>query len=141
MNGGGVGQSLIPTQPTHPMKRGKNDVGDAVEGGHLKDPQVIPPLSSGSVPLKRERRMFPLRITSREVLAQSDYIHALRAMDEVSGGVDGANLRFQFPRPMSRHNPEEGANCFGGGHKADGPQLGEGQPPHPHARVPSRQYG
>ena len=28
-----VGQSPIPTQPTHLMKRGKSDVGDVVGGG------------------------------------------------------------------------------------------------------------
>ena len=51
MKGGGSVQSLIPTKPMHLMKRGKSDVGDVVEGGHLRvgreDPQVIPPLSSG----------------------------------------------------------------------------------------------
>ena len=52
-------------------------------------------------------------------------------------------------------DPQEGVNRFGGGAKADGPQLGEGQlqllpqacgPPlsckgHAHARGPSCQYG
>ena len=49
--------------------------------------QVIPPLSTGSIPLKEERRMVTLRITSRELLLESDEIHALRAMQEVSGGL------------------------------------------------------
>ena len=73
--GGGVGQSLIPTQPTHRMERGKSDVGDVVEGGHLRvggeEPQITPPLSSGSAAVKRERRMVPLRFLSREVLVQA----------------------------------------------------------------------
>ena len=34
--GGGVRQSPIPTQPTHLMKRGKSDVKEVVEGGHLR---------------------------------------------------------------------------------------------------------
>ena len=107
------------------------DIGDAVEGGHLRvggeDPQVIPPLSSGCVPLKGERRMVPLRIPSREVLVQGNHIHAQAAVDEVNGGVDGANPRFQLARPVHRHDPQEGVNRFGGGDKVDDPQLGEGQ--------------
>ena len=129
--GGGVGQSLIPTQPTHVMKREKSDVGDVVEGGHLRvgreDPQVIPPLRSGGLPLKGGRTMVPLRITGTEVLVHSNHIHARGAVDEVSGGVDGANHRFQLARPMHRHDPQEGVNHFEGREKADGPQLGEGQ--------------
>ena len=78
--GGGVGQSPIPTQPTHLMKRGKSDVGDVVEGGHLRvggeEPQVIPPLSSGGLPPKGERRMVPLRFTGTEVLMQRNHVHA-----------------------------------------------------------------
>ena len=127
---GGVGQSPIPAQPKHMIKRGKSDVRDVVEGGHLRvggeDPQVIPPLSSGGVPLKGERRMVPLRISSREVLLESEHLHVRGAMD-VSGGVDGANPRSQLARPMSRHDPQEGVNRFGGGDKVGSPQLGEGQ--------------
>ena len=100
MKGGRVGQSPIPTQPTHLMKRGKSAVGDVVEGGHLnvggEDPQVIPPLSRGGLPLKGERRMIPLRFISTEVLVQGNHIHALWAVDEVSGGIDGANPSFQL---------------------------------------------
>ena len=59
MKGGGVGQSPIPTQPTPLMERGKSDVGDVVEGGHLRvgeeEPQVTPPRRSGTVPVKGER--------------------------------------------------------------------------------------
>ena len=113
------------------MKCGKSDFGDVVEGGHLRvgaeGPQVTPPLSSGGVPLKGERRMVPLRITNKEVLVQSDHIHARGAMDEDSSGIDGANPQFQLARPMHRHNPQEGVYRFGGGDKADGPQFGEGQ--------------
>ena len=74
------GQSPISTQPTHLMKRGKSDVGDVVEGGHLRvngeEPQVIPPLSSGGVPPKGERRMVPLRISGKEVLIQHNHVYA-----------------------------------------------------------------
>ena len=48
-------------------------------------------------------------------------------MEEVSGGVDGANPRLQLPGPVLRHDPKEGVNYFGGEDEADGPQLGEGQ--------------
>ena len=51
-----------------------------MEGGHLKvaaeEPQVIPPLSSGGLRTKGERRMVPLRITRREVLIQRNHVHA-----------------------------------------------------------------
>ena len=63
MKGGRGRPTPIPTQPAHLMERGKSDVGDVVEGGGLRvdgeEPQVIPPLSSGGVPLKGERRMAP----------------------------------------------------------------------------------
>ena len=49
-------------------------------------------------------------------------------MEEVSGGVDGANPRLPLPRPVLRHDPREGMNRFGGGDKADGAHLGEGPP-------------
>ena len=77
MKGGG---SPTPTQPRHLMKHGKSDVGDVVEGGHLRvsgeEPQVIPPLSSGGLPPKGERIMVPPRITGREVLIQRNHVHA-----------------------------------------------------------------
>ena len=71
--------------------------------------------------------MVPLRISSREVLIQSNHIHARMATDDVSGVVDGANPRSQLACPMSTHDPQEGVNHFGGGDKADSPQLGEGR--------------
>ena len=57
MKGGG-GRPIPDTNSTH-TSYGESDVGDAVEGRHLRvageDPQVSPPLSSGAVPLKGER--------------------------------------------------------------------------------------
>ena len=102
-----------------------------MEGGNLrvgeKDPQVIPPLSSGGLPLEGKRRMVPLEFINRKVLIQGDHIHAWGAADEVSGAVDGAYPRFQLARPVHRHDPQKGVDHFRGGDKADGPQLGEGQ--------------
>ena len=113
------------------MKLGKSDVGDVVDGGHIRlggqDTQVIPPLSSGGLLPKGKRRMVPLRITSRQVCVHSDQIHAQGAADEVSGGVGGANPRFQLSLPVHRHDSQEGVNRVGGGDKVDGPQLREGQ--------------
>ena len=43
--------------------------------------------------------MFPVRITGWEVLVHSHHIHARGAMDEVNGGLDGVNRRFQLARP------------------------------------------
>ena len=120
------------TTSTHASdERQKTDVRDMVEGGHLRlggeGPRVIQPLSSGGVPLKGERRMVPLQSLSREVLVQADHIHVRGAVDEDIGGVDPANPRFQLARPVHRHEPQEGVNRFGGGDKADGPQLEERQ--------------
>ena len=89
MKGGGGCQPIPDTNSTHTslMERGMSDVGDVVEGGHLRvggeEPQVIPPLSKGSVSLKGERRMVPLWFLSREVLVDGNHIHAKGAVDMV----------------------------------------------------------
>ena len=71
------------------------------------------------------------------------------------GGVDHANPGFQLAQPVHRHDPQEGVNRFGGGDKADGPQLEGGGglqllpwvhptpscEEHPYIRVPLCQYG
>ena len=80
MKGWGVGQCPTPTEPTQLMNGGKSDVRDAVEEGQLRvggeKPQVIPPLSSGGLPPKGERRMVSLRIYGREVLSERNPLHA-----------------------------------------------------------------
>ena len=97
------------------MKRGKSDVRDVVEGGRLKVGGEDTLVSRHRAAAVRERRMVPLRINNRKVPMHSDHILALGAMDEVTGGVDPANPRFQLAHPMSRLDPQEGVNRFRGG--------------------------
>ena len=60
--------------------------------------------------------MVPLRITGKEVLIQRNHVRGGGgAVEEVTGGVDGANPRLQLPRPVLRHDAHEGVNRFGGG--------------------------
>ena len=94
------------------MNRAKSDVGDVVEEGHLRvggaESRLIPALSSGGLPPKGERRMVPLRITGREVLIQRIHVHAGGgggAVEEVSGGVGGANPRLQLTHPWYDMTP------------------------------------
>ena len=83
------------------------------------------PVSSGSVPLKGERRMVPLDSAAGKY-SFTMIISNRGAVDKFSGGVDAANPESRLARPMHRHEPQEGVNRFGDGDKADGPQLGEG---------------
>ena len=71
--------------------------------------------------------MVSMRIRGREVLVHINHLHALAAVDDVSGGVDDAKPKIQLACPVHGHDPPEGANPFGGGDKADGPQLEGGQ--------------
>ena len=72
--GRGVGQSPIPTQPTHLVEGEKSDIGDVFDGGHFgvggNEAQAVPPLRGNGMPLKGERRVIPLWITGREIIIQ-----------------------------------------------------------------------
>ena len=50
-----------------------------MERGHFRvvgeDPQVMPPLTCGSVVVKGERRMVAVPITNQELLVQSNHVH------------------------------------------------------------------
>ena len=140
--GGGGGQSPIPTQPTHPMEPAKSDVGDVVEGGDftvgVDDRQVIPPLSIGGLPLKGRRRMAPLRFISTEVMVQGDHIHAPGGVDKDSGGVDGANPRFQLAQTVHRHDPRKQSTVLGAGIRRTALNSGRASPSCCHECVPRR---
>ena len=75
--GGRVSKCPIPTEPTHPTKRGKSDVGDVVEGGQLKvggeDPQVTPPFSSGGVPSQEERTLVSYKSAEGSTPSERSY--------------------------------------------------------------------
>ena len=131
-----------------------------MEGGHLKvaaeEPQVIPPLSSGGLRTKGERRMVPLRITGSKVFIQRNHVHA-------GGGGGWRRLvvgwmvetpDFSFPAPSCDMTRRRESTVLGAGIRRTALNLGRASRSwchrsvvhpfcgeHPHARVPSCQCG